>query len=85
MSDKPTIEIIVSGRPMSGKSILLAAMAGQLMEWGFDVDIEWGLDGTPKVSKDDQKLKEALQHVRKKTKIKLIEKQAPRVKKEDDK
>jgi nucleoside-triphosphatase THEP1 len=75
MSDKSTIAITVTGRPASGKSVVLKHIADHLKTMGFEVEINWGLEGEP----NQFRISTTTDRVKERSKIVITEQEAPRV------
>lgn len=76
---KATVQITVAGRPKSGKSTIISAVARRLEDLGVEVEIKWGIDGEPRSHKqDDELLARKIAAARTKTRVVITEQQLPR-------
>lgn len=79
MSDKPgTIFIKVIGRPASGKSTVMSQIIHHLKSLGFELEVNWGVDGEPRSHTDLGRLVDKTNNVRERSKIILTEEQSAR-------
>lgn len=77
---KVTVAVDVIGRPASGKTTVIRHIAAQLKELGFEVEIDWGIDGEPMTSTDPRMSLEArTELLTKESKILITQRQAPRL------
>lgn len=81
--DKPVVEITVSGRPLSGKSTVVSAIAHCLQSLGIEVDIRWGIEGEPRSHRDQALTAKKIRHISGRSKVVITEKQLPRKGTED--